>query len=718
MNSTPLRILILEDCPEDAELELAAIRKTGLVIEPLVVETREELADALANFHPDLVISDHTMPRFDGMSALDMVHASDPDLPFIFVSGTLGDERAVESLKRGATDYVLKDRLTRLGPAVTRALKDGEERTRRRRAESRLRESEERYALAVQGSSGGIWDWDLLSGGVYYSPRWKSMLGYEDPEIGTSPEEWLGRVHPDDALRVRAQFDLHAQAATPDLETEHRLLKKDGQWIWVLCRGKAVRDAAGRATRMAGSITDISDLKRAEELLRRNAYTDDLTALPNRQRFLDRLTHSLALGRRRPDYRFSVLVLDLDRFGLVNESLGLALGDRMLDATARRLESCLRSDDMVARLSEDAFGILLEDISESDEARRFADEVQRAVSEPCLLGAREVVTTTSIGIVHDTTSYIRAEEILRDAESALFQAKATGRARAQLFDRRLHERATAGFALEGELRRALDRQQFRVHYQPIVSLEQGRITGCEALVRWEHPERGLVSPAEFIPLAEETGLILPLGNWVLQDACRQVRAWLDSGLPPISVAVNLSARQFRQSDLVASISEALERARLDCSLLKLELTESTVMEDPEGAAEVLRNLRGLDVQLSLDDFGTGYSSLSCLRSFPFTTLKIDRSFVHDLPNDVDAAVIATTIISMGRSMRLGLIAEGIETAEQQAFLREGGCGEGQGYYFGRPMPADAFAAALAKSEAKELEAARSLSAAPMLTSRA
>ncbi|MBI4641552.1 MAG: EAL domain-containing protein [Candidatus Tectomicrobia bacterium] len=560
----------------------------------------------------------------------------------------------------------------------------------RKRTAEALRESEERYALAARGANDGLWDWNLKTQEIYFSPRWRLMLGYEEHEVGNGINEWFNRVYPDDLERVRKEIALHLEGLTLHYESEYRILHKDKTYRWVLSRGLAVRDIEGQVYRMAGSQTDITERKRAEEQLLHDAFHDGLTGLPNRTLFVDRLGRAIARAKRREDYIFAVLFLDLDRFKVVNDSLGHMIGDQLLIALTRRLEICLRNGDTVARLGGDEFAILLDDVKDLNDATRVADRIQKDLATPFNLSGQEVFTTSSIGITLSTTGYDRPEDILRDADTAMYRAKALGKARYEIFDTTMHARAVALLQLEANLRRAIERQEFQVYYQPIVSLGTGRITSFETLVRWQHPQRGLVSPGEFIPVAEETGLIVPIGEWVLRTACAQNKAWQEAGLPRLSVAVNLSARQFQDQNLPDLIQQVLAETGMAAHDLKLEITESIAMQNIDLSITVLNELSAMGMQVSIDDFGTGYSSLAYLKRFPVSTLKIDRSFVRDIPGDVDDAAITSAIIAMAHSLKLKVIAEGVETEEQLAFLRSHQSDEMQGYLFSRPVPAEAF----------------------------
>jgi diguanylate cyclase (GGDEF)-like protein/PAS domain S-box-containing protein len=546
-----------------------------------------------------------------------------------------------------------------------------------------LHESEERYAVAARGANDGLWDWDLRSGRVYYSPRWKAMVGCTDTEVGEAPSEWLDRIHPEDRARVQADLDAHVAGDSPHFESEHRIRHQDGSWLFVLNRGLAVRDERGAPVRLAGSQTDITLRKQAEAQILHDALHDPLTGLPNRTLYLDRLGQAVARRRRRDETnRFAVLFLDLDRFKIVNDSLGHLAGDALLVALAQRLASCLRTDDTVARLGGDEFAILLDDIEDEREASRVVDRIQLELRNPFVLDGHEVFSTASIGITFGGPTDRRPEELLRDADTAMYRAKALGRDRHEIFDEAMHARALAALTLESDLRRGLDRGELRLLYQPIVSLQSGRTVGFEALVRWQHPERGLLAAADFVPLAEETGLIVPIGHWVMEEACRAARAFREARLP---ISVNLCAREFTQADLPARMRGLLERDGLGPDCIRVEITESLIMEDPEAAIARCVTLREMGVGIEIDDFGTGYSSLSSLRRFPVDALKIDRSFVLGVHERSEDTEIVRAIVSLAAALHLGVVAEGVETAEQADALRALGCTRAQGHFFALPL---------------------------------
>jgi diguanylate cyclase (GGDEF)-like protein/PAS domain S-box-containing protein len=550
----------------------------------------------------------------------------------------------------------------------------------RRRVEAALRASEERYALAAQGANDGLWDWDLERNELYLSPRWKEMLGFGETELSASPHEWFERVHPEDLPKLQEALGTHSCSGT-HFEREHRMRHRDGTYRWMLSRGIALCDDNNRATRIAGSQTDITGRKKVEDQLLHDAFHDALTGLANRALFLDRLGLSLMRAKRRPDSQFAVLYLDLDRFKLINDSLGHLNGDQALVAIARSLETCVRPGDTAARLGGDEFAILLDDIRSLDDAERLTRRIEDRLAAPLQVDGNEIYINASIGIAFGTAGYERPEEVLRDADAAMYRAKSLGRNRHEVFNEALHLEALDRLRLETDLRRAIQEQRFGVHYQPIVSLTDGRVTGFEALVRWQHPVWGLVPPAQFIQVAEETGLILPIGRWVLSEACERVHKWQQEhpSDPPLAINVNLSRRQLVQADLVEQIRCILEQTGLPPESLQLEITESAILENPDGAVEFLKHLKSLHIGLCVDDFGTGYSSLSSLQEFPVSVLKIDRSFIRGMGPEGERDEIVRAVVGLAHSLHMEVVAEGVETEGQLERLRAMDCDYGQGY---------------------------------------
>ena len=524
---------------------------------------------------------------------------------------------------------------------------------------------------------------------------------------GKKREEVVGKdwfdtfVTKEERIERRRAFD---ETGVREAQAEREIITPEGEKRLISWSVIALRDEQGALSGSASIGVDITENRRTAEKLLHDAFHDSLTGLPNRALFMDRLSLRLALQKRRQGALFSVLFLDVDRFKVVNDSLGHVRGDELLVAIGRRLSACLRPGDTVARLGGDEFTILLEDVASRVQAVKVADRIQEELRAPFLLGGQEVFSGVSVGIAHGNAQYAGPEDILRDADTALYRAKAQGRARSIEFDPSMHDRAVALLQLETDLRRALDRHELRLHYQPVVSLRTGRITGAEALVRWQHPERGLVLPGEFIPLAEETGLILPIGAWVLVEACRQARQWQDRlSLPSLEMGVNLSSKQFMQPDLVAQLAGVLRETGLSPRCLRLEVTESLLMEKGSRVADSMTELRAMGVRIDLDDFGTGYSSLSYLHQFPIDTLKIDRSFVQRLGTTEDGTEIVSHILSLAASLGLEVVAEGVETAGQLVQLRQLHCPAAQGNHLSRAVEIGPFEALLASGRSWLIE---------------
>ncbi|MBV9946450.1 MAG: EAL domain-containing protein, partial [Myxococcales bacterium] len=451
--------------------------------------------------------------------------------------------------------------------------------------------------------------------------------------------------------------------------------------------GIVLFDTQGRPVRVAGSQTDITGRRETEEQIRRSAMHDALTGLPNRALLVDRLEQAIARADRTDKARFAVLFLDLDRFKTINDSLGHLAGDRLLVQIANRLTECLRSIDTVARLGGDEFAIVVTDLENDETASLVAVRIHESLRAPFDIGSHRVFTSASIGITLSSERHQRAEDYLRDADTAMYRAKSEGRSRHQLFDGRMHEQAMERLAVEAGMRRALERDEFVLHYQPIVSLDTGAPVGVEALIRWNHPERGILPPAAFLAIAEESGLIVPMSEWVVQSACDQASAWQEALPGPVRVSVNLPSQQLKDPRLVDLVRDNLRRTNLDASAIGLELVESSLIEHGPTIVDNLQQLRAMGIYIAVDDFGTGYSSLSYLKRLPIDALKIDRSFTQGIPHDPNDTAISTAIIAMARSLHLNVVAEGVETREQSDFLRAHGCHTAQGYFFSPPLPA-------------------------------
>ena len=537
----------------------------------------------------------------------------------------------------------------------------------------------DRYALAWQASGDGIWDWDLEGDRLWLSDSWRAIVGAAGD--GAAPSQWLDRVHPADRDAVQAAIRAHLDGELPRFESEHRLRHEDGSWRWVLARGQASRDANGKAARFSGSMMDVTEPKATAS----RVLNDALTQLPNRAHFLELVDRSLAHGRRREGYRSAVLFVDLDRFKSVNEGLGHAAGDELLVKLGERLQTCLRDGDVLARPGGDEFTILLDDVKEAGETELVAERIHQAIAQPFDVAGHQVSATASIGIAVSAPAYARGEELLQDADAAMYRAKAQGGARSAAFDAALRERAPQLVEMEADLRRALQRDEFRVHYLPIVDVATGRIQGLEALIRWAHPTLGLVSPEQFVPLAEETGLIVPIGQWLLAQAGKDFRSCRGEGASgQLTLNVNLSSRQLQHPALLEQIDGVLAEHGLDPQDLAVELTETTLQQG-NGTLARVGELRERGVRLYMDDFGIGSSSLSSLFRFQLDSLKMDRSLFSGGSPCGQAPELVRTIVAAARETGTHVVAEGVETADQFGFLREVGCAAAQGFYFSPPV---------------------------------
>ncbi len=680
LESHTSNILIVDDEATNRESLAQMLKKGGYRAE--AVSSGRDALNALHGENFDLVLLDVTMPEMDGFECLEGIRKehSVSKLPVIMVTAEADRNNIVAAFRAGANDYVTKpfdDELALARIGIHAKL---------RSTLNALRASEERYALAARGSNDGLWDWDVKQGQIYYSPRWKSMLGYTDREISDSACEWTNRIHPDDLDKFYRSTINQPSVTKTNLECEIRMLHRDGGYRWMLCRGVYVRSSVGSIYRLAGSLTDITEGK----------VGDALTGLPNRLLFVDRLERAIEKFARFPDSFFAVMFLDLDNFKLINDSLGHQAGDRLLITIARRLENCLRNSDSVCRLHEkstlarhagDEFTVLLEDLASPEDVETVANRVLNALSEPIDLEGQEIFPTVSIGWAVGESANVRAEDLLREADTAMYHAKREGRNRHRRFEIGMQHRATMRLQLEKDLRHALANDEFFLNYQPIISLEAGRVMGFETLVRWRHPNKGLVSPQEFISTAEETGLIVPLGWWIAEKACEQAALWEAqySHERELFVTVNCAVKQLYQPNFLEHFKEILERTGANPHCVCIEVTESTLMDRAELIRPILVGLRDLGVRIGIDDFGTGYSSLAYLHRFPLDMLKVDRSFINTMLDCNESFEIVRTIIDLGHNLRLKTVAEGVETETQHNKLAELGCKFAQGYLWSPPV---------------------------------
>ncbi len=607
------------------------------------------------------------------------------------VGSVVGQRRELVGLRKDGTIFPIEISISELKVGhqrhFTGVVRDI---TERKEAERALRASEERYALAARGANDGLWDWNLEDNTIYFSPRFKGMLGYREDEIGNSPDEWMNRIHRDDVDQFCDDVDAHLSGRTVTFQSEYRIRRKSGEILRMLARGVAVRHEDGTPYRMAGSQSDITDRKQAEERLIHDALHDAMTGLPNRTLLLDRLGQALARIKRNPESSFAMAVLNLDRFRMVNESLGHRAGDDLLLAVSRRLENQIDHGDTLARLGADDFAILMEETPNEKTARANVARIKRSIAQPFRLSGREVFTSASVGIVMGEADYLTPADLLRDAELAMSRAKRDGKGKTETFYSTLRHEAVGLMEAETDLRKAIEQQRVVPYYQPIIALDTGRVFGFEALARIEHPVRGVIPPAEFIPIAEETGLIVPMCEQIMTLACAQTATWQEvfdlEG--KLNVSVNLSARNLADENLFGMLEQVLADSRLSPGSLHVEITESLLMSNPELMEHTLERLKTLDLCLALDDFGTGYSSLSYLQRFPLDMLKIDRSFVARMVTEARDQELVRIIVMLAHTLGLDVVAEGVESAGHAESLRALNCEYAQGFHYAAPVPAE------------------------------
>ncbi len=673
MQSETTELLLVDDAAIVHDIVMVMLSESGARINVTWKSDYASGLEALTSSAYHVCLLDYRLGERSGIDLLREARIQNSRTPVLLLTGEGSAQVDLEAMRAGASDYLVKGDFT--GATLARMVRYLAERAR---AEDALRTSEERFALAMEGSNDGLWDWQDGTAVMHFSARWKRILGFEPHELSDALETWMSRVHEDDAPRLRREFGAYTTTSDrPHFESEHRLRHRDGTWRHVLVRGKAVRSKDGRARRIAGSCTDVTMAR----------SRDPLTGLANRVLFLDRLEHAVERTTRESDYRFAVLFIDLDRFKNINDSLGHEAGDALLVAIAQRLESCSRGIDTVARLGGDEFVMLLDGTREPDGALRVGSRIVEELARPFHFAGHELFSGASIGIALSGPDYLRGGELLRDADTAMYRAKAAGRGRCMVFDDAMHVRALQILSIESELRHALVSAQLEVYYQPVVDLVSGRPLGFEALARWRHPDRGFISPADFIPVAEDSGLIVSLDGYVLERATQQLKQWRQRFGQDLTISVNASRKHFSQGDLVARVKSALSQSGLPAQALHIEVTETATMDVPSTARAQFDALHALGVRLYVDDFGVGYSSLSMLHTYPFRGLKLDRSFVSRLGKEMSSTEVVKAVIAIANALRLDIVAEGVETDSQRANLIELGCARGQGYFFEKPLPA-------------------------------
>ncbi|MGB3205417.1 MAG: EAL domain-containing protein [Crinalium sp.] len=706
-SSVKRKILIVDDTPDNLRLLDKTLTDQGYEVQ-CAINGELALMGAGAEV-PDLILLDIKMPGLDGYQVCQRLKAQAQtcEIPVIFLSALDEVIDKVKAFAVGGVDYITKpfqieevlarvENQLALQAAKTEILllnAELEQRINQRteqlkRANVELTKSEEQFRLTFEMAPIGIAIQTLDGKFIRINQAFCETSGYSSEEL--LDKTWIDLSHPDDIASTLTLHQKLHQREISDFQTESRYLTKDGKVVYGILQVAVVRDAEQKPVHLIGQFLDITARKLAEEQLLFDALHDNLTNLPNRNLLMERLELALKQAQRQTDYLFAVMFIDLDRFKVVNDSLGHEVGDQLLVAIARKLETLIRASDIVARLGGDEFIILLDNLQDLNDAIRIADRICLELNSPFLIENRQVFTTASIGIVFSSTHYQTGSELIRDADIAMYRAKEAGKARYEIFDRIMHAYAVEQLQLESDLRHAIAHQELLVHYQPIISLTTGKLTGFEALLRWKHPSRGFISPAEFIPIAEETGLIVTIGQWILREACHQFQTWsLQYQLSnSLTISVNLSSKQLREPTLIKQIDQIIQETKLNSSCLKLELTESMLIDHVEAVISTMSQLRGRAIHLSIDDFGTGFSCLSYLHRFPINTLKIDRSFVSRIGEENENLGIVKTIITLAHELGMDAIAEGVETQQQVNQLKALGCDQAQGYFFSPPLSSE------------------------------
>jgi diguanylate cyclase (GGDEF)-like protein/PAS domain S-box-containing protein len=675
--STSLKILVVEDSDADFRLIERNLRQNGLAAELVRVATLDELSSALAADQIDLALVDYHVPGLEIRDSLAKIRQEAPGLPIILMSGSIGEEAAVELLKQGVWDFVLKDRLARLVPSIQRSLREVAEQRGRREAEEQMRLA----AVAFENTLEGIVVADAGHQIISVNRAFTQITGHEPAQILEQDLSVLGAEGQDEGFYPK-MWDWIAEHGSWHGEFWSR--RRDGRTYPAWFNIAAVRSATSAVTHYVGVLTDVSERKAAQARIEHMAQHDPLTDLPNRTLLADRMHQAIAHAQR-SHRRIAVLFVDVDHFKHINDLHGHANGDRVLIEVSRRLLASVRASDTVARLSGDEFVVLLEDVGGVEGVVRVVAGVTKAIGEPIQIEGHQARLSASIGVSLFPKDGSTVSVLLSNADHAMYHAKAAGRSTYRFFSPEMDTRARERVRIEADLREALPRRQLRLFYQRQVDSHTAEVVGYEALLRWDHPERGLLCPGAFLNVAEETGLIVPIGEWVLKQACAQCSRWHAQGFRG-SVAVNLSGRQFSQEDLLATVKDSLQRVGLPGDFLELELTESLLVEPTEATMKLLHDLRALGVRIAVDDFGIGYSSLSYLKRYPISTLKIAQPFVEEIAVESGDRAIVQAVVSLARAMSLRTVAEGVEQVSQVQALRDIGADLLQGYYFGQPVP--------------------------------
>lgn len=690
-NLDPIRLLVLDDNPAEIVLLKKLLDQAEMQHQmqfSITTETHFSQAKRLIRQNGyDACVMDYHLDTVDGLEAIKAFKEAGFSQPIIFLTGSESNDLDLKLLGLGASDFLSKNNLTAqsLAHSIRYALI-------RYKAHEILRANEARYRMVLDNIDEFVYRVTIdpqnpvMNHLEFISERVASILGYSANEIMAKPELLIKIMHPDDRVANNKRL---AHSLGHTVTRELRAYPKDREnFVWLEDKAVPEIDAQGRLLSYVGVVRDITERRQHEEKLRQDALHDQLTGLPNRLLFTDRLSNAIERNQRRPENQYAVLFLDLDRFKNINDSLGHLIGDRILQVVAERLQKFLRPGDCIARLGGDEFAILLEDVAAAYDSTFVADRIQETVSAPIRVEGSEVYTTASIGIALSTSDYKSCTEMIRDADTAMYKAKSEGRARYEVFDTNMHSAAVAVLEIETQLRKAIENNELSLRYQPIIDMQTFEVKAFEALLRWQHPKKGFISPVDFIPVAEETGLIVSIGQWVVEEACRQLAQWQQELSQSVKLTINLSARQFSQIDLIEQIDNAVTQYGVDPKCLKFEITETVIMDNAECINAILAQFQTMGFELAMDDFGTGYSSLSYLHRLPINTIKIDRSFISRLTNHTSDDDMVKTIITLAHNLNIDVVAEGIENHCHVNILRQLNCEYGQGYLFAKPLFAD------------------------------
>ena len=681
-------VLLVEDNPGDARLLREMLNEgNSLNIDVTHLQSMTQAEKYLAEHAVDIVLLDLGLPDVQGLAAIRRAHAAAPHIPLVVLTGLDDESAASQALQEGAQDYLIKGQIETRG--LLRAMRYAGE---RKSMEEALFVEKERAQVTLNSIGDAVACTDVAGNLTFLNLVAEKLTGWSWQDAAGRPMAEVFRILDTTSREIIPNpMDIAVRRdRTVHLPANSILVRRDGFEIPIEDSVAPIHDGEGQAAGAVIVFRDVSVARAMALQMTHSAEHDFLTGLPNRMLLNDRISQAIALAPRHMKH-VAVLFLDLDGFKHINDSLGHPTGDRLLQSIAGRLVGCVRGSDTVSRQGGDEFVVLLSEVAQSEDAAITARRMLQAVAQPHSIDQHDLHVTTSIGVSVYPDDGLDAETLIKNADTAMYQAKENGRQGFQFFKPVMNARAVERQSIEESLRRASERQEFALHYQPKINLMTGKITGAEALIRWRHPKRGLVSPADFIPVAEQCGLIRPIGAWVLREACEQARDWLDAGLPVTSIAVNVSAMEFRAENFLDGLFEILSETGLAPNSLELELTESVLMKHAASTAIILQTLRESGIRVAIDDFGTGYSSLSYLRKFPVDAVKIDQSFVRQISNAGDDTTIVKAVIGMARALKLRVIAEGVETLEELAFLRAYRCDEAQGYYFSQPVPAQQFA---------------------------